>query len=574
MNNRNWRGVLREWSHHLIVRYIVLTLTTAAVFATLTAFLNPAVESENIRALLTTLATAEASVLAIVFSVTVVALQLVVTRYSARLTSLFVKEPLFRTTFALFVGAIAFNLLVVYLLPAQSSRLTNAAVGVAFALAAVSTLALYRFIRLMIQRSSPDELIAVLIERELAPDEYLQKTVAAFHEIEVHPIRPLYRTVARAIELGEYQTAEQGIDGLRTVLIRTFEYLENECSDENATQFATAVTTEVLTEYVPPILEQAYTHEQYDLVSDAIDDVEAVALDGLDRGFTDVTEDAAEGLGDAFDAAPLTWEGNRLRGPATETLVELTTATATRADYATFSSVFFHLNHQMTVLLRRRPDSNVTHRLVGDYYSREVVEIFEALADRYGPDVQDQDINWISPTEGRKWTLPDEAESLRHFWREYASFTETVLRYRLSEEEYPFVEGSIDEGWRRIAECAADAGLDDLATLCCITTIQLAYRVDQLENGRLGMWTNNLGRLRRDYDPTIVDRAFELLKAGEQPEGQNISVRTIDPASTNTDEGFIERFLSTEEEDTPFEEWFVEFETKVHERTEYLQERE
>jgi len=216
----------------------------------------------------------------------------------------------------------------------------------------------------------------------------------------------------------------------------------------------------------------------------------------------------------------------------------------------------------------------VTYDLVGDYYSREMVEVFDALVDRYGPAVRDQDINWISPTEGRKWTLPDEAESLRHCWREYASFTETVLRYRVSEEEYPFVEGSIDDGWKRITQCAADAGIDDLATLCCMTTIQLAYRVDQLENGRLGMWTNNLGLLRRDYDPTIVDRAFAFLKAGEQPEGQNISVRTVDPTSTDADKGFIERFLSTEEEDTPFDEWLVEFESEVHERTEYLRERE
>ncbi|MGB9958770.1 DUF2254 family protein (plasmid) [Haloferax prahovense] len=574
MNDRSWRKLFREWPRNLIVRYTALTVATAAVFATLAVFLNLPVENENIRALLTTLTTAEASVLAIVFSVTVVALQLVVTRYSARLTSLFVKEPLFRTTFALFVGAIAFNLLVVYLLPAQNTRLTNAAVGIAFALAAVSTLALYRFILLMIQRSSPDELIAVLVERELAPDEYLPATVTEFQKIGVHPIRPLYRTIARAIELGEYQTAEQGINGLRTVLIWSYEYLENKYSDEDAAQYATVVSTEILTEYVSPILEQAYTHEQYDLISDAIGDVEAIALDGLGRGFTNVTEDAAEGLGDAFDAAPLTWEGNRLRSPAKESLLELTKATAGDAEYTTFLAVSHHLDHQMVVLLRRRPDANVTHRLVGDYYSRETAEIFEVLVDRYADDVRDQDINWISPTEGRKWTLPDEAEPLRHFWREYASFTETVLRYRVSEDEYPFVEGSIDDGWKRITENAADAGIDGLATLCCVTTLQLAYRVDKLENGRLGMWTNNLGRLRLDYDPAIVDRAFELLKADERPEGQNISVRTIDPTSADTDKGFFSQLLNSDQGDVPFEEWLVDFERKVHERTEYLRERQ
>ena len=71
--------------------------------------------------------------------------------------------------------------------------------------------------------------------------------------------------------------------------------------------------------------------------------------------------------------------------------------------------------------------------------------------------------------------------------RKYVSFMWTVLRYCASEGEYPFVEGSIDDGWKRLTESAADAGIDGLATLCCITTIQFAYYVYQLENGRLGM---------------------------------------------------------------------------------------
>lgn len=564
---------LREWSQNLIVRYVVLTLITAGVFAALTAFFNLAVETENIRALLTTLATAEASVLAIVFSVTVVALQLVVTRYSARLTSLFVKEPLFRTTFALFVGAIGFNLMVVYLLPVQSDRMTNAAVGIAFALAAVSTFALYRFIRLMILRSSPDELISVLINRELAPNEYLPKTVSDFRFYTVHPMRPLYRTVARAIELGEYQTAEQGIRGFQTVLIQTFEHLETEYSDEEAKQFAAVVSAEVLQEYFPPVLEQAYSHEQYDLVSMTIGEIKAIAQDGLNRGFTDVTEDAAEGLGDAFDSAPLSWEGNRIRNPVSEALVELSKVTATNADYSTFRAVYQKLDLQMTILLRRRPDANVTDRLVGDYYSQESVEIFEELLNRFGPKVNDQSINWISPTEVRKSTLPNEAVPLREFWRVYVNFTQTVLRYRVSEEEYPFVEGSIDDGWKQAADSAADAGVDGLATLFCVTTIQLAYRIDQLEEGHPGTWLNNLGRLRKDYDPAIVDRAFALLKTGEQPEGANITVQPWDPMSDEAENGILARLFSSSEEDPPFEEWIVNFENEVQERTEYLRER-
>lgn len=88
------------------------------------------------------------------------------------------------------------------------------------------------------------------------------------------------------------------------------------------------------------------------------------------------------------------------------------------------------------------------------------------------------------------------------------------------------------------------------------------------------MWTNNLASLRRDHDSAIVDSAFEYLKAEERPEGQNISIQGYDATSIDTDEGFFERFFSTEEEDIPFEEWLVDFEKKVHERTEYLRDRQ
>lgn len=567
----DWDRSIQERLGNPITQYGLLALVTAGVFAALAALLNPSTQIENVRTVLTTVALAEASVLAIVFSVTVVALQLVVNRYSARLTSLFIKDPMFRTTFALFVGAIGLNLLFVYLLPAQVGRLTHAAVGIAFALAVVSTLALYQFIRLMIHRSSPDELISVLVDRELAPTAYLPATVEEFSKIEVHPIRPLYRTVARAIELGEYQTAVQGIEGLRTVLTRTYEYLENELSEEDAAQFASAVSEEVLTEYVPPILEQAFAHEQYELATGGIEEIKDVALEGLNRGFYSVIEDAAEGLGDAFDSAPLTWEGNRLRSPIKDALIELTKAAATKADYPTYLSVSHHLNQQMTVLLRRRPDSDVTRRIVREYYSREAIDIFDILLYRYAPDLSDEDVNWISPTEGSKSTLPDEAEPLRDFWRRYVDFTQTVLHYRLSEGEYPFVEGSIDDGWKRAMESAADAGLDGLATLFCISTIQLAYCNNRLEDGRLGMWTNHLALLKKDYNPEIVDQAFEHLKAGNQPEGRNISIPR-DTHASGGDDGFIARYLANNEQDLSFEKWLINFEQGVHERSEYLQE--
>ena len=121
-------------------------------------------------------------------------------------------------------------------------------------------------------------------------------------------------------------------------------------------------------------------------------------------------------------------------------------------------------------------------------------------------------------------------------------------------------------------KCAAESELDDLATLCCVSMIQLVYEVDQLGDGPVGLWSNNLAHLRLDYDSEIVDQAFVILQSGKQPVGANILIQTQSSISDDIDDGFFARFINSEEEQQ-FEEWLVDFQKQVNEGTEDLQER-
>lgn len=573
MDFQDWLPELR-WSESLFLRYGVLSLVLSVGLGILTAVVNPVVAIGNIRTLFTTLAIIEASILAIVFSVTVVALQLVVNRYSARLSSLFVGEPLFRVTFGLFIVAIMINLVATYLLPRQVTQGFNGLVGVAFGLAAVSIYALYQFIQMMIQRGSPDELITVLIERELKPENYLPETRGEFADLEIHPIRPLYQTISRAIELGEFQTGRQGITGIRTVLIGTIEYLVDKYSLEEAAEYAESVAEEVLTEYIPSIIEQIYNHEQYDLLSTVISDVEAVAASALEDGVTEVTIDAADGLQDAAIDAPMTVEGNRLREPIKESLLTMATDAAREADYSTFVSVFHSLNFPMQILIRRRPDANIIDYFIDRYFSHDFPGVFETLLGRYEQDIAENDINWLSPTDGKNWTLPEEAEPLRYMWKTYVKLSKSVLRYRLSEGEYPFSVASFRNGWRKMAQYAADSNIDGLATLFVISMIQITYHLDQLGDGGYGLWVTELGRIRREYDAKFVDRAFESLENGKRPEGHNISIQIKESEPVDKNSGVIDRFIQNEDNNPQFIEWLKDFEQDVLERTEELREKE
>lgn len=559
-----------DWSEALSLRYALLAVISAVGIGSITAVVNPEVSVNNVRALLTTLAIIEASILAIVFSVTVVALQLVVRRYSARLASTFVEEPMFQVTFVIFVAAIASNLLFVYLLPEQIGSLTNGAIGVAVSLVAVSMIALYQFIQIMIHRASPDELIAMLVEQKLTPEKYLPDTVTEFDAKKYHPFQPLYQTISSTIELGEFRSTEQGIEGIQKILTRTFDYLETEYSTDQAAEYASTVSGEVLTGYMPTILEQLFSKGQYELLKKAIESVEQIALDGLDRGFQDVVKKAAEGFGNTFDQAPLTSAGNRLHKSVKESLLTLTKATAANADHRTFDSVFRQLNRRLIVFLRRRPEIDLTERIVGIYYSKEVVEVFDALVERYASAVADEDVNWITPIDDDA-SLSQGAKSMRQFWRNYVKLSEAVLRYRISKETYPFAEGALPDGWRKITKRAADNGLDDLATLFCMSMIRMAYHIDQIESGRHIFWIRILGQLRADYDPEIVDTAFSRVKAGDRPDVGNISVQVSNTKVEEANESFIQRILN-QQADSDFNGRVKEFHQEVKKRTEMIQE--
>lgn len=551
--------------------YLSLIIGISTVLATTGWILNPNVGVQNTRLVLSTLAAAQASVLAIVFSVTVISLQFVANQYSARLTSLFIEEPMFRVTFVIFVGSVAYDLVLLYLLPSSSSPVSSAGVAVAFAVASVAVVALYRFIKLVINRSSPDELISAIVEHELEPSKVFATQESQITDSIVHPMYPLYSVITSAMESKEYVTVKRGVAAFQSVQSDMMAYLQTEYDKPTGHEYIDTCLEEVLSDYFPTIMIQAFEHEQYELISDITKAAERIGLNGLHCGYTSIAEHASNGLGEAFSEAPITWEGNRIRRPATESLAELTKVTASTAEYSDFMAVFHHLQYQFVLLLRRGIDRNAAGYLVSRYYGRYSIVIFEELIKRYNTQIDDENTNWIHRYDGRHDTLPDEAKALRHFWAERTDFTETLLRYRLQHDEFPFTEGNIDRGWKQFIDKAAENGLDGLATLFCISAIKLAYRVEEIDGRRLGQWNNHFANVRIDYNTQIVDDAFKFLKKGEGLSGDRISKRSSVVTREKGERGLLSRILSDSEgEQMEFETWLEEFEEEVEERTQYI----
>ncbi len=549
--------------------YIVYSILAGVVGAAIGGALSINSVETDIIQILNTLALGKASVIAIVFSVAIIALQLVSNRYSPRLTSLFIGDPLFRTTFFLLVAAVAFDLIGIYLIRSLGTLGMNAYLGASGGISAIAVVVLYRFIQMAISRSSPDELISAVLDEELEP-EHLIDTLESGNYGSIHPTHELYMILSRSMESGDYATTRLGLDGFETVLTETLEQLADGNHSGRDETVAGKISNPVLTDYFPNIMLQAFNHEQYDLIERSSGISNEVGQRAMESNLGKVAEHASDGLGDAFYEAPSHWEGNQLRSPATDALTDLLKTASKGEDYQTFRSIFANLNTQINILLRRGTDRDVTERLVRPYYGVTQKETIQNLLESLGPKIQDEDLNWLEPTDGRQVTLPSKARPIRRVWRKRVGLTKTILYYRLRTGDYPFAVGNLTDGWEQMVNSSIDAGFDELATLFCISMIELAYCVNVIEGELPGTWDTNLARVRNENEK-IVEDAFDYLESGYTPESDQMPTNIRFQLSTESDDGLLFRFFGRGDKMPPeLASWVQQFHEVVSSRSENL----
>lgn len=561
----SYASTTAEW------RYLLVTLFAALIGSLCGALLNPPVTATGAATFFSTLATIEASIFAIVFSVIVIAIRLVANKYSSRLPSIFLREPLYRITFTLFVIAIAVNLLGLYLSPLASQTARNAWVGMSAGIAAVSIATLYRFIRTVITRSTPEGVITAIVERELDPQAYVPRYESERPSDREHPHLVLFSLTSEAIEEGELETAEQGVDGFGSVLDDTLEYVnseENRVDDE----VVNGIFKHVLEHYFPILMLAAADNHRTDLSSDLAEISQRVGERGLETEHQYLAEYSATGLADVFDELPQSFEVESFRQKIYDTLLELSLHSAEQADYKTFREVFRSLDNQLTVYLRRTPEIDYTERVVSDHYLGSTKKILDPLLERYGNELKSSNLDWMRSETNDKSEFPIAAKSLRYPWRRRTSFTQTVLQYRVNTGQYPFAEGNISDGWKPLIEKSAEASLPGLATLYCISMIRAAYAVWQIEERLIGRWTIDLALIRRDVDEDIVDRAFELVVNGTRPRSGNIS-HSFGGRDQDREQGLISRILGNDSQRTgDLESWAEEYHQNVIDKTKSMKE--
>jgi hypothetical protein len=467
---------------------------------------------ENTRLFLSALVGAQAGVLAIVFSVTVIGIQLIATRYSPRMISLFTDSPIFIYTFALFVFSIAVDLALLFSVPASSLRLHRAGVVGASGLGVTAAVALFVFVRTAIRQSTPDGAIDAFISG-MTTEKYLSQVKQSVENDSetAHPMHPLYNLTMNALSGSERVTAEKALQEYGDLVQDTLADLENQdVFSQEDRKVVKELFEPVFKEHLHDIALHAEEKEENQIVGDAVEWQYKLGKDGLDLSNDKVASQAQFGLSDVLRDAPVETGTLISSNNAWDQLGQLLVDASEKPKPGIVWTIASSIETGVSRQLWKVSDVRWYEYSMTDLY-RRMKSSQEALLKHYGEDVAQVDMQW------QYEHVPDDApnrEEVRAVfkWRNtLLDTTEHFLRYLEKEGRLPITEGNFKDSWRDICIEASESPAEDYAVTLCQALIEIAmidrYLLD--ENGI--PWSSSIGRVKHKGNPEVVEKAFEQI---------------------------------------------------------------
>lgn len=472
----------------------------------------PGVSTENTRLFLSTLARAQAGILAIVFSVTVIGIQLVATRYSPRMISFFTSSPIFLFTFGLFIVSIAVDLTLLFTVPSGFSHLHSAGVMAASGLGLSSAIALYIFVRTAIRQSTPDGAIDAFVSG-MTSEKYLdqvRESVDSDSET-AHPMHPLYNLTMNALSGGERVTAERALQEYGDLVQGVLADLEEQdiFSDEDR-KVVRKLFKPVFMEHLHDIALHAEEKEENQIVSEATEWQYKLGKDGLDLSEDIVARQAQLGLSDVLKDAPVESGSLVSSNNAWDHLGQLLVDASEKPKPGIVWDIASSIETGVSRQLRKVSDIRWYEYSMTDLY-RRMESAQEALLEHYDDDVSQVGMEWQYEHVPDDAPNRDEVEAVFKWKETLLDTTEAFLRYYEAEGQYPITEGNFKNSWRDICIEASKSSAEDYAVTLCQALIEIAV-IDRYLLGENGIpWSSSIGRVKHKGNPEIVNKAFDRI---------------------------------------------------------------
>lgn len=525
------------------LQIILLTLPTLGALIGWQIENGPGTEST--RTILSTLAGGQAAILAIVFSVSVIGMQLVGQRYSPRLIVLFVESPIFVFTFALFLVSMGLNILLLFIQPGSPSAFYTAALVGTVGFALTAMLSLYFFVKGAVQASTPEGVIDSFVSA-MTTDKYLHSVRESAEDSSerAHPFRPLYTLIMNTVSRGEFVAAERGLGEYSELAETTMAELdergifaESDSDDERFENESPDVIRglfgPVCKDHLKDMSLHAANHEEYSIAQTAIESQFEIGKRGLELPIDSVSYQAQQGLSRTILESSIDSGTKEANYHAWKNQAKLLKNAAKKPHPSIIRAISSSIRNDVERQLRDVSEARK--------HQRAMTELFVGMKDahcslltNYGEEINGAELDWHCGHVPDNAPNREALEAVHQFRSALIETTEYFLRVSIELGERPVRNWDFRHSWMQICVDASRSNAEDYAISLCQVLIEIAF-IELMEFEEAG-WHKIIADLKDEGDSEIVDAAFERLKEYEHVDPDSV-VRVgsieIDPNDTH-----------------------------------------
>lgn len=518
------RTIFRKLRRQLPVTMVAVTAVVLVLTAALAVYSPVTPSRDTLIEFLGRLAQVQAGVLAIVFSVVILAMQLTASRYSTQLTELFVQSPEFVITFGAFIISIGYDMVLIYNVEsvplARMAQLTLVAGG----LGVVTAFMLVHFIHFSFRKLTPDGIVS-MFKNNITPRacvEHFDRMAEPERAEASHPLMPLYSLTVEAIHNKERFTALRALKELGDMTTQSLDFARQPADPA----LHERLFEPVLTEYFPIIVEAAHTADLDQLVESGLDRMAGVGSEGVGMPEDRVARFASDGFEKLIHECS--------DDPADHAIVEhawgrwcsLTREMCTGASPRSVHHVFSGFEQELNQL--EEPD--FTRRILQGILSQVLTTLQQCqsiLLSQYGDSLRGTEVSWekrFIPEPGVPSREARIQVQLLSKWRNVTLLATSIIFNHLSRtNEYPIPFNNFQGIWTGICADAIQRGPDEYVESLCeiyleIACISIEHAANEGEGTVINRdaitatWGESLSRLQSQDGQAAVEAAFETIE--------------------------------------------------------------
>jgi hypothetical protein len=486
----------------------IAALLVPVLFFTAGFFTDP-ISATNARYFLSALATSQAGILAIVFSVTVIVVQLVTSEYSMRMIPLFTESKRFMGTFLIFIASISISLLVLSGLPEKISSIQNGLIFLAFGTTTVTFFSLLVFILASMRQGTPEGVLDTF-ESRITPERYLKEVQNNSEKNNsVHPLYPLRSMFMSSLSGKKRTTAEQTFQTYEQISKNTLTELADSRNFEDDDNVWKKLYKPVLNDQLSDMAFHSEEMNETKMVERITKLQRDLGKMGLHLKDKSISRQSYLSLSSQIQFSNPETGDYAVNDNSWRRLTELLVESSEHSSPEIVGSILLSIGNRGSTQLSNTaiPARRLRHTYLNVFNGFKVSQ--EALLDEYSETLNETTIDW---SEAHVLENHPDKDILRIFERWASAFLKIASRsieYFIETGSYPITEGNFRDTWRDVCVKASKEAPESYSVQLCKAIIDAAFISSLEDPDEEGWWIRKIAEIKRDGNPEIVDKAFK-----------------------------------------------------------------